>query len=59
MWDATNVTSNNFYLHLKFKKILKIRLNRTPKTENVDSKKKKVIKIARPTQNNSNVNPFI
>lgn len=39
MWDATNITSNNLYFHLKFKKTLKIRLNKkTTKPEKVDSK---------------------
>lgn len=39
MWDATNVTSNNLYFRLKFKKILKIRLNeRSPQTEKADNK---------------------
>lgn len=38
MWDATNVTSNNLYFRLKFKKILKMRLKeKSPKIE-VDNK---------------------
>lgn len=32
MWNSINVTNNNLYFHLKFKKILKITLNKkTPK----------------------------
>lgn len=41
MWDSINVTCNNFYFHLKFKKILKITLNK--KTPN---QKKWTVKIS-------------